>query len=615
MRAALTARLVFFVAVLVAILSFVAQPTMAQLSGFNIKGDMGLKSGSQAPPGGYVALLFYHYGSDTIKDRFGNTVATSGDISIGAGAALFNLVTTKKFLGANYGFVVAPLVFMNTAIESPRFGLNPSPGFGDIFIMPISLGWHLKRADVTTSYSIFMPTGRYSVGANDNTSLDMWGHEWALGTTVYLTENKAWHVATNMALEFHTGKRHSAAKVGSLLTLEGGLGRDVLKGAGSIGVAYYSQWKISSDTLTGLPALLVSGKNRSFAIGPEINLPLVARKTLFGFVTFRYQFETYARTALQGNALTLMTTFLLKPINLAPPPPPANRAPSVSCSAAMSSVYAGSAETVAVSATGSDPDGDSLTYAWSTSGGRVEGAGASVRWNSTGLAAGNYRVSAQASDGKGGTSSCDAEIRVEPKPNASPTMSCSMERSSVLSGERVRVNVRAADADNDPLTYTWSASAGHIVGSGDTVQFDATGLRAGRYTVTGRVDDGRGGATDCSASLNVTEPPPPPQASKLNECLFRTGSARVDNVCKRILDDVAIRLNAEPNATVVLVGYADPKESKTLNSTRAAAAAKYLGDKGVSAGRINQRSATGQAGADKQNRRVDVVWVPAGATF
>lgn len=298
-----------------------------------------------------------------------------------------------------------------------------------------------------------------------------------------------------------------------------------------------------------------------------------------------------------------------------PPPPPPNRGPSASCSAAKSSVYAGSNETVSVTATASDPENDSLSYSWTTNGGAVEGTGATARWNSAGAAVGTYRVSARVSDGKGGTATCDVDVRVETKPNGSPTMSCSADRRSVLSGERVRITANASDPDGDNLNYSWRTTGGQIVGSGANVQLDTSGLAAGSYTVTGRVDDGRGGAADCTTSVGVTIPPPPPQASKINECLFRGGSARVDNVCKRILDDVATRLNSESSATVVVIGYADPRESKTLNAKRSDAAANYLAEKGVSSTRINQRSATGQAGADKQNRRVDVIWVPSGATY
>jgi outer membrane protein OmpA-like peptidoglycan-associated protein len=136
--------------------------------------------------------------------------------------------------------------------------------------------------------------------------------------------------------------------------------------------------------------------------------------------------------------------------------------------------------------------------------------------------------------------------------------------------------------------------------------------------VTGRVDDGNGGAADCSVAVLVNAPPPPPQASKLSECLFApAGSSRVDNVCKRILDDVALRLQNDPKATIVIVGFADPKEPRPakLGALRATNAVKYLGEKGIDASRITTRAGAGQTGAGKENRRIDVIWVPQGATY
>jgi outer membrane protein OmpA-like peptidoglycan-associated protein len=298
-------------------------------------------------------------------------------------------------------------------------------------------------------------------------------------------------------------------------------------------------------------------------------------------------------------------------------PKPVNHPPVSSCSADKSSVFAESGEMVGVRAVASDPDNDTLSYSWTASGGSVDGSGASVRWNSAGARPGVYTVTATVNDGKGGTASCAVDVRVDPKPNRAPTMSCSVDRPSVLTGERVRITAVASDPDADPLNYSWRSSGGQIIGSGSSVQLDTSGLAAGRYTVTGRVDDGRGGAADCSTSLEVRVPPPPPQSAKINECFFRAASARVDNVCKRILDDVALRLQNDPKAKVVLVGYADPKERKPekLAKERADAAKKYLESKGIAADRVDARAAGGQVGAGKQNQRVDVVWVPEGATY
>ncbi len=326
----------------------------------------------------------------------------------------------------------------------------------------------------------------------------------------------------------------------------------------------------------------------------------------------------YRRTGnLKGHGDKNGFIFKLGTVHWPEKPKPVNRAPMASCSAEAASVYAESGDSVGVRVMASDPDNDPLTYSWSASGGAVQGSGPTARWNSAGTRTGTYTITANVSDGKGGTASCAVDIKVDPRPNRAPTMTCSVDRSSVLTGERVRVTARAADADNDPLTYSWRTNGGQIVGSGASVQLDTTGLAAGRYTVTGRVDDGRSGAADCTVDVGVTVPPPPPQASKLSECFFRPASARVDNVCKRVMDDVALRLQNDPKASVAIIGYADPKERKPekLAKDRADAAKKYLVSKGIADSRIDTRAAGGQAGADKQNRRVDVIWVPAGATY
>jgi outer membrane protein OmpA-like peptidoglycan-associated protein len=297
--------------------------------------------------------------------------------------------------------------------------------------------------------------------------------------------------------------------------------------------------------------------------------------------------------------------------------PPANRPPVAACSADKTLVFAGSGDVVNVTVQASDPDGDPLTYSWSATGGRLEGSGPQVKWNSAGVAPGLYTVRVRVDDGRGGTAECAVEIRVEPRPNRPPTLSCSVDRSTVIAGERVRIHGEGYDPDGDPLTYTWRTTGGQILGSGPTVQLDTSGLAPGRYTVSGRVDDGRGGAADCAVEVNIQAPPPQPQSSKLNECLFRPSSARVDNVCKRILDDVALRLQNEPKARVVILGYADPKERRhsKLASERAEAARNYLGEKGIAASRIDTRAATRQAGAGKENRRIDIIWVPEGASY
>jgi len=96
-------------------------------------------------------------------------------------------------------------------------------------------------------------------------------------------------------------------------------------------------------------------------------------------------------------------------VTVAPP------VPRLVCSATPSTpVYAG--EYVDVSATATDPKGNPLpypvTYQWRATGGTVEGSGANVRLNTTGVAAGEYSVTARA-EGKGGAADCSAPVTIK----------------------------------------------------------------------------------------------------------------------------------------------------------------------------------------------------------
>src|ERR1700751_3578378 len=294
-----------------------------------------------------------------------------------------------------------------------------------------------------------------------------------------------------------------------------------------------------------------------------------------------------------------------------------------SCSADKSSVAEGSNAAVQTTATATDSWGHPLTYTWTANGGKItNGTSPYARWDSEGAAPGTYTLSLHVDDGAGKTSSCSTNVRVDPKPKPpAPTMSCSADRSSVAAGERAQITATVNDQSNTALRYSWQANGGQLVGateSSPSVQFDTSGLAPGTYTVTGRVENGAGGAADCSTSVTVQQPPAPPQASKISDCSFRPGRARADNVCKRVLDDAAVRLQSDPKAKVVLVGFADPKEpgSAKLASRRADEAKKYLaGKQGIDGSRVDVRWSTGTAGAGTENRRVDVVLVPDGATY
>ena len=97
-------------------------------------------------------------------------------------------MTTKKILGSNYGFSALFLAFMQNQLRGTEIDQGSGIGITDTGVSPITLGWHFKRADAIAGYNIFVPTGRSTDGADNNTGLGMWGHELQFGTTLYLNE-------------------------------------------------------------------------------------------------------------------------------------------------------------------------------------------------------------------------------------------------------------------------------------------------------------------------------------------------------------------------------------------------------------------------------------------
>ncbi len=300
---------------------FVATPALAQLNTQHVKGTFGLKGASAPAPGWYfVAPVLYFYNADDVRNRDGERVPfANADISASFFAGGMARVTTRKLLGATYGYSVLFPAGANNRIQGTEIDRNPGAGLTDSVIQPVSLGWHFSRADATAYYQIYVPTGRYTDGASDNTGLGMWGQELGVGITTFFDAKKQTHAATMLTFNTQSKKEDSETKVGNQLNLEGGVGVDLLKGALTVGLDYYASFKVSSDRIDAFPNVAIQGRNRSFAIGPEVALPLAWKRTVYGFLTVRYFWETYARTTTQGSELFMQVTLLGKPMKVPTP--------------------------------------------------------------------------------------------------------------------------------------------------------------------------------------------------------------------------------------------------------------------------------------------------------
>ncbi len=109
------------------------------------------------------------------------------------------------------------------------------------------------------------------------------------------------------------------------------------------------------------------------------------------------------------------------------------------------------------------------------------------------------------------------------------------------------------------------------------------------------------------------------EVSEIGECKFMDAKRpwRVDNSCKAVLDDVAMRIQREPNGKFVIVGYTDEEETvkvTQLGAQRSVNMKYYLvngeGGSQIDASRVEVRT----SGTIKE-KGAKVYFVPSGATF
>jgi len=279
-----------------AVLAIAGQPAHAQLNGHNLRGDFGLESGSQPAARFYFAPLYANYTTSTIRDRNGDELPTSGSLHVNAVVPLLWYVTDLKILGANYGFMAA-IPLQTNALEAPALGIDVTNkfGVGDLYVQPINLGWHFPQVDVMLGIGVYAPTGRFTVGADDNTGLGMWSFEGSAGTTVFFDRGRTWSFSALGFYETHTKKKDT-----EVVTVEGGAGKSLFGGGAKIGAVYVAQWKISQDTL-GIALPVDLSKSVNYAVGPEVTLPIPMKRKLVGMVTLRYLWDLGTRSTTQGR--------------------------------------------------------------------------------------------------------------------------------------------------------------------------------------------------------------------------------------------------------------------------------------------------------------------------
>ncbi|MFN2577392.1 MAG: hypothetical protein ABR607_06840 [Pyrinomonadaceae bacterium] len=258
------------------------------------------------------------------------------------------------------------------------------------------------------------------------------------------------------------------------------------------------------------------------------------------------------------------------------PCPPGTR--SESCPATASSG-------VQLTTTATDPDGDTLLYTYTVTGGRITGDGANVSWDLSGLGPGTYTASVEVDDGCGCITASSTTVTVANCANCVPILTCPQVNVDCPSDveETGSATFTARFNQGTPTvseTYNWSVSAGTITSGQGTPSITVSAAGLAGQTITATVEIG-GVDPTCPRTASCSTPvrPRPQRPRKFDEY----GNIRFNDEKAR-LDNYAIQLQNEPTSQGYIIGYGS---CDAEGLTRANRAKDYLvNTRGIDAGRL-----------------------------
>jgi hypothetical protein len=284
------------------------------------------------------------------------------------------------------------------------------------------------------------------------------------------------------------------------------------------------------------------------------------------------------------------------------------------CEAQPASVYPGDPIKIEATAQHLNPK-KTPVYNWASNGGKITASGPEATIDTAGLAPGEYTVTGHVQEGPRTRqqASCAAPFTV--KAFEPPTLTCSANPSTAVSGTDIAITTVSVSPQNRPLTYSYTATQGVIASNGPTAILTTAGLSPSTITVTCNSVDDLGQTATATTDVIITAPVVPvvPQTQPLCSLGFtrdRRRPVRVDNEAKGCLDDIALTLSQQTDSHLVMVGNSAPGEKPQAAAERALNARQYLvEEKGIDPTRIELRTGA------LTDKTVTNILVPAGATF
>jgi hypothetical protein len=330
-----------YIYLLLILIIFSASSAIAGEQGHYSPAPMAIRDLVVPPKGVYFLNYNTYYTADTFKDSNGDeldSLSVSGsltrnisirnrsvpititgtldidlnlDIDVFAQALGVAVVTDKKILGANYGFIILPswgYTSGDVKAEANAAGTisvggitrpfsagesvsveDEKTGLADFFVQPLWLGWHGKHYDIGFSWGAYLPTGAYDENEISNVGYGFFTSQTQASFYYYPFEDQSTAIMFAPTWEWHSKNIDKDVQPGQNVTIEYGIGQ-YLHERFEIGVHGFHQWQITDDS--GDDAVNKDTKDRGSGVGGQVTWwPIKDRLALVGKFVQEYGTE------------------------------------------------------------------------------------------------------------------------------------------------------------------------------------------------------------------------------------------------------------------------------------------------------------------------------------
>jgi len=319
-----------------------ALPLQGQQKPQWMPGQSGLNAGIMPAPGFSYVNITVDYSSSAFNGPNGSAIPVTGSYDVWAVENIFYYVPNLNVLHGNIGMnlLLTPATgSLDAALETQNpgipnlSGVAGGGGLADLWVQPIGIGWHLKRADLQVSEGLMLPTGRYTPGATNNVGTGYFGNHLMTGSTVYITKNKGTSANLFTDWEVHGGRpgtNNTNKTPGQAFTMEWGLGQvlPIKKNFSQLlqlGLVGYDQWQVTANGGTvpiGNTGITIPASTLPYysvhAIGGQANY-ILPMKNLNFYVKGYHEYTAYSHFV--GTTIVFGGVWTLRIPKPAPPKP------------------------------------------------------------------------------------------------------------------------------------------------------------------------------------------------------------------------------------------------------------------------------------------------------